>query len=506
GPLPAASRSATVEIPAPVAAPPAPRERHSDPFDIGGRRHMQKAALDAGETDSADRAMLLELNRNYVRSALESDVRWYAENLSEDFYITAPDGALLDRDAFLERIAKPYPGTEAEAVDVMIRILGDVAIIHSGFRDKRLTGETGYGRYTDIYERRNGRWLCVAAHFMRFQTPPRTYPRARLRAAQNDSAPPQGLARRRCGKLTMRQNARGVALYRRRTLTSKTILANRIILSAVVPRGTGYGLACDDGLPGHSDGFGTNRSLVEHRVQLRNPRPAASGVASRMSVSIQIPFSAVAVSRTPVNRRRFPRREIKVMPRIRKIIVALVLIPLVLALAPAGARAETRIALVIGNAAYQAQALNTPANDAGLIAQTLQAAGFDVVGARDLDQDTARRAFRDFLDKAAASGPDTVAFVYVSGYGLQLEGENYFVPIDARTARDADAAAEALRISDYIRPLAALKLKATIVVLDAARANPFAASGPPLAGGLALVEPEPGMLIAFNAAPGTVAP
>jgi len=135
---------------------------------------MQKAALDAGETDSADRAMLLELNRNYVRSALESDVRWYAENLSEDFYITAPDGALLDRDAFLERIAKPYPGTEAEAVDVMIRILGDVAIIHSGFRDKRLTGETGYGRYTDIYERRNGRWLCVAAHFMRFQTPPRT--------------------------------------------------------------------------------------------------------------------------------------------------------------------------------------------------------------------------------------------------------------------------------------------------------------------------------------------
>jgi hypothetical protein len=98
----------------------------------------------------------------------------YSENLSEDFYITAPDGALLNREAFLKRIANPYPGTAAEAVDVMIRILGDVAIIHSGFRDKKLTGEIGYGRYTDIYERRNGRWLCVAAHFMRFQTPPRT--------------------------------------------------------------------------------------------------------------------------------------------------------------------------------------------------------------------------------------------------------------------------------------------------------------------------------------------
>src|SRR5712691_5050218 len=193
------------------------------------------------------------------------------------------------------------------------------------------------------------------------------------------------------------------------------------------------------------------------------------------------------------------------MPRICKIIAALLaLTPL--AFAPNAARAEKRIALVIGNAAYQAQALTTPVNDAGLIAQTLQAAGFDVVGARDLDQDTLRRAFRDFLDKASTAEPDTLAFIYVAGYGVQLEGENYFVPIDARIARDADVAAQALRISDYTRPLAALKLKASIVALDAARANPFAKSGPPLAGGLALVEPEPGLLIAFNAAPGTVAP
>src|SRR5437016_2883928 len=193
------------------------------------------------------------------------------------------------------------------------------------------------------------------------------------------------------------------------------------------------------------------------------------------------------------------------MPSIRKLMLV-VLLPLVLSLMPGAARAEKRIALVVGNAAYQAGALATPANDAGLIAQTLQAAGFDVVGARDLDQDSLRRALRDFLEKAAAAGPDTVAFIYVSGYGLQLEGENYFVPIDAKVARDSDVAAEALRLSDYLRPLAALKLKASIVVLDAARSNPFVKSGSPLAGGLALVEPEPGLLIAFNAAPGTVAP
>ena len=193
------------------------------------------------------------------------------------------------------------------------------------------------------------------------------------------------------------------------------------------------------------------------------------------------------------------------MAPIRKLMLV-ALIPLVLAFVPCAARAEKRIALVVSNAGYQAAALTTPANDAGLIAQTLQAAGFDVVGARDLDQDSLRRAFRDFLEKATAAGPDTVAFIYLSGYGVQLEGENYFVPVDAKIAHDTDVAAEALRISDYVRPLAALKLKTSIVVLDAARANPFAKSGPPLAGGLALVEPEPGLLIAFNAAPGTVAP
>ncbi len=134
---------------------------------------MQQAALESDNADNTDLAVLLELNRNYVRSALESDVKWYAENLSEDFYITAPDGALLNREAFLKRIANPYPGTHAEAVDVMVRILGDVAIIHSGYRDTRLSGEPSYGRYTDIYERRNGRWLCVAAHFMRFASPPK---------------------------------------------------------------------------------------------------------------------------------------------------------------------------------------------------------------------------------------------------------------------------------------------------------------------------------------------
>jgi uncharacterized caspase-like protein len=167
---------------------------------------------------------------------------------------------------------------------------------------------------------------------------------------------------------------------------------------------------------------------------------------------------------------------------------------------------EKRIALVVGNGAYAKSPLATAANDAGLIAQTLQAAGFDVVGARDLDGDTLRRSFRDFIQKAEASGPDTVAMVYLAGYGMQLAGENYFIPVDSPISRDTDIPTEGMRINDYVRQLASLPLKAGVVVLDAARQQPFVEGGQPLASGLALVEPDPHMLIAFNAAPGTIAP
>ena len=168
--------------------------------------------------------------------------------------------------------------------------------------------------------------------------------------------------------------------------------------------------------------------------------------------------------------------------------------------------AEKRIALVVGNAAYEQKPLETPANDAGLVAQTLQAAGFDVTGARDLDEDSLRHAFRDFGEKAAAAGPDTVAFVYFAGYGLQFEGENYLIPIGANITHDGDIPSKATRVSDYVKSLAASGLKASVIVLDAARANPFTLSGAPLASGFALYEPDSRMILAYNAAPGSIAP
>ena len=84
-------------------------------------------------------------------------------------------------------------------------------------------------------------------------------------------------------------------------------------------------------------------------------------------------------------------------------------------MASAANAANPRLALVIGESAYPDGALPTTANDAGLVAQVLQAAGFDVVGARDLDGKGVREAMRDFLDRANAAGPDMQAFVYVSG-------------------------------------------------------------------------------------------
>jgi uncharacterized caspase-like protein len=196
--------------------------------------------------------------------------------------------------------------------------------------------------------------------------------------------------------------------------------------------------------------------------------------------------------------------------RVKAVFAAIFVLVAVALLALSAAEAQQaapnpRIALVIGNATYRDAALATTANDAGLVAQTLQAAGFDVVGARDLDGQSLRTAFRDFLQKAAAAGPDMQAFVYLSGRAVQYAGDNYFVPVDAEINRDADVPIEAIRVSDFSHALAVTPGRARIIVLDAARANPYAAQGSPLAPGLALVDPEPGELIAFNAAPGTLA-
>jgi len=110
---------------------------------------------------------LQELNRDYIRSVQESDVRWFESNLAEDFLNSNPDGTLVERATFLKQIAPPCPLKNLQAEDVRVRVLGDVAIIHARTTYAKPGGEAGAGRYTDIWQRRGGRWLCVAAHVSR---------------------------------------------------------------------------------------------------------------------------------------------------------------------------------------------------------------------------------------------------------------------------------------------------------------------------------------------------
>jgi uncharacterized caspase-like protein len=168
------------------------------------------------------------------------------------------------------------------------------------------------------------------------------------------------------------------------------------------------------------------------------------------------------------------------------------------------ALAEKRIALVIGNSAYTNVAkLGNPANDAGIMADTFKAAGFDNVELRrDLKISEMRRALRDFVDKSRDAD---VAVVYYAGHGIEVDGVNYIIPVDAALERDVDIYDEAFsldRVLATIEPARQLRL----VILDACRDNPFAKTmkrtiaSRAIGRGLAKVEPaSPNTMVAFAA-------
>jgi ketosteroid isomerase-like protein len=110
---------------------------------------------------------LAALNRDYVQAVQDSDVRRFEEILADDFLNSNPDGTLVDRAGFLAQIARPPGICGLAAHDVRIRLLDDVAIIHARTSYKKADGAAGAGRYTDIWQRRDGRWLCVAAQVTR---------------------------------------------------------------------------------------------------------------------------------------------------------------------------------------------------------------------------------------------------------------------------------------------------------------------------------------------------
>ncbi len=164
---------------------------------------------------------------------------------------------------------------------------------------------------------------------------------------------------------------------------------------------------------------------------------------------------------------------------------------------------EARVAFVVGNANYSKGPLKNSLNDAGLVAEALRSIGFDIVEGADVSQQDFVRTYRDFLAKVAGGGPDTIAVVYFSGYGLEYEGENFLVTADAQLARDSDIPLEAVRLSDLLRPLADTPARARVVMLDVAHPLPFL-DGRPLARGLAAIEAPAGTLVSFSAGPSMI--
>lgn len=128
---------------------------------------MEDLGLKPAAPATVDLETLKRLNFEYVRSVDRPNVDWFDSHLAPDFMNSNPDGSLVDRAAFLAQIARGAGVTNIEAHDVLIRVMGDLAIIHAWTTYKTAAGNDGRGRYTDVWSRRDGRWFCVAAQVTR---------------------------------------------------------------------------------------------------------------------------------------------------------------------------------------------------------------------------------------------------------------------------------------------------------------------------------------------------
>jgi hypothetical protein len=173
------------------------------------------------------------------------------------------------------------------------------------------------------------------------------------------------------------------------------------------------------------------------------------------------------------------------------------------------ASAENRVALVIGQSAYRSvPALPNPANDAKMMTDLLTSAGFDVTTVPDASQTEMRRGIADFIDKLNNKGPDTVALLYYAGHGLQVDGENFLLPVDVSVLHETDVPLQGVRLNDLLNSLALIPSRTRIVMLDACRDNPFPELEKSIGHGLALVETKAGAagsFISFSTSPGAVA-
>lgn len=178
-----------------------------------------------------------------------------------------------------------------------------------------------------------------------------------------------------------------------------------------------------------------------------------------------------------------------------------------LAMTFSSAQAEPRVALVIGNSNYGSEIgkLPNPVNDAGLMEQALRQTGFQVVKVTDADWKKMKRAIQDFGDKLTAAGPEATGLFFYAGHGVQVQGQNYLVPVGADISKEADVDIESVSADTILQQMEYAGTRVSIVVLDACRNNPLQRSFRSASRGLAPMQATQGSFIAYSTSPGSVA-
>ncbi len=164
-----------------------------------------------------------------------------------------------------------------------------------------------------------------------------------------------------------------------------------------------------------------------------------------------------------------------------------------------------RIALIIGNEDYQfTTSLSNPINDAQSISQLLQRLGFKVLEYENLSQRDLKIAIDDYGEKLKQY---KIGLFYYSGHGIQVEGNNYIIPVDANLKSEKDAELDCINLGRLLSRMETAGTNTNIVILDACRNNPFSKSWERSirTNGLAFIEAPSGSIIAYSTSPGSVA-
>ncbi|MEM9670163.1 MAG: caspase family protein [Pseudomonadota bacterium] len=169
---------------------------------------------------------------------------------------------------------------------------------------------------------------------------------------------------------------------------------------------------------------------------------------------------------------------------------------------------EPRVALVIGNSAYEQTGwvLANPVNDAELMAGTLQSLGFDVQLLLNATEEEMEDAFAIYGERLTAAGPEAVGLLYYAGHGVQSQGSNYLIPVDASPRTEQDIWRQAPRLGEALQYIEAAGNAVNFIILDACRNNPLPSASRQAGGtGLAAMPRSQGLLIAYATEPGYTA-